>query len=486
MKKAAGIVAAIIVVGAAAVTAGAWYTGQRAEQEIRNYVAQINQQAAMVHIESYERGIFSSDVRYVIDTDNVAGLAGMFNDGLVLLDHLQHGPFPLRRIADAQFAPVLATSSMRFENTSATEDWFAAAGGVDPLQIHSDIGYDGGISYRLSLAPLTWEDETISLTSSAGAMSGTASADMQTLNMQGELGEVRFRANVEAPTGEPAPSQGRLLDIAFDAQYQMGRFGLYMGESKFNISQFSLETVAEAGDPLNVTLDNYALSSLVTEDEKNISGNVQYGIESIEVDDISLGRVDATLRFGKLEGQAVADIVRRYRALAPELLAELDAMPDDAESLPPKVQAFLDESLQALLSGKPTLALDPLRWTLPEGESSLRLNVALQPQVEPPPQIPALGQVASLDATLVVSRAMVIELVKRVSRLQSPGLPQDSQELDTAAVAGFEFVRQMALASGYVVEESENLVTRLSYADGKMRLNGDEMTLTDLLKKLPL
>src|SRR5690606_3695573 len=174
--------------------------------------------------------------------------------------------FPLSRIAEAQFAPVLATSHVRFDNTSATEDWFAAAGGVDPVQIRSAIAYDGGITYRLSLAPLTWEDESLSLTSSAGAIAGTATPAMQAITAQGELGEVRFRANVVEHDGEPMPSQGRLLDITFDADYRLGGFGFYTGESNFNIARFSLETVAEAGDPLNVTLNNYGLSSLVTED----------------------------------------------------------------------------------------------------------------------------------------------------------------------------------------------------------------------------
>lgn len=492
MNKAAGIVAAVVVVGAVAWTGGAWYTGQRVEQEVHGYVARLDQQPAysgVLRIAAYERGVFSSEVRYVLDLEKLAMLPDTSGlpDEITLHDHIQHGPFTLDRLGAAQFAPVLATTRTRLENTAATQPWFAAAEGSEPIESRAVIGYDNQILYRVDLAPLSVTRDGLSVNTSAGHFSGTVSADLQTVTGRAEMADVRLQTLVPDPadpSSAPVPVQARMLNLDMDADYRRGRFGFYVGEGKLGMERLSVETPSESGQPLTVTLNGYALSTLLTEDEKNLSGHIEYGVGNLQVAEADLGRLDAILRFGNLDGRAVEEISRRYHAIAPQLMAEINAMPPDADDMPPKTQAFLEESLAMLLPGKPTFGLDPLRWTLPEGESSLRLNTALQPMTEDAG--PAFfGPVASLDATLVVSRPMVIEMVKRMSRLQN-GAVASGPELDAAAEAGFAFIRQMALASGYVVEEGGNLVARLSYADGQARLNGEQVPLEDLLDDMPL
>lgn len=492
MNKAVSIVAAVVVTGAVVWTGGSWYTGQRVEQEVRGYVARLNQEpayAGLLQIASYERGVFSSEVRYTLDLESLAMLPATYGlpKELALHDHIQHGPLPLSRVRAGQFAPVLATTRTRVERSAATQPWFDAAQAPEPIESRAVMGYNGQIAYQMEIAPLSLNREGLTFTTAAGELIGTVSSDLQSVQGQGQLPDMQLQGLVDDPTdaeNAPVPVQVRLLSTTLDFDYRRGQFGFYIGDANLRTERLALETPDGAGQSMTVTLNDYVLSSQLTEDDKNLAGQIDYGVGDIQIGDIGLGRLDAVLKFSNLDGRALEEIAKRYRAIAPQLFAEIDAMPPDAESLPPKVQTFVEESLAMLLPGKPTFALDPLRWRVDQAESSLRLNTVLQPSADTAPAL--LGPVGSLDATLVVARPMVIEIVKRMSRLQAGGTQAASPEIDAAAELGFAFIRQLALASGYVVEEGDNLVARLSYAQGQVRLNGEQMALEELLGKLPI
>ena len=74
MSKCAKVVAGVVAVAAVVWVGAAWYTGTRAEHEIRLSIEQANADitAAMpelqmnIGLESFNRHVFSSDVRYSV------------------------------------------------------------------------------------------------------------------------------------------------------------------------------------------------------------------------------------------------------------------------------------------------------------------------------------------------------------------------------------------------------------------------------------
>ncbi len=484
MKKTA-VVAAIVVIGAAAWGGTSWYTGQRVEQSIREQVQLLNAQPSFgtVQISSYERGVFSSTARYELTVDNLPLSLGLVQRGdkIAFVSKIEHGPFPWSRLLGARFAPVLAATHSQLENSGPASAWFAAAGNAQPVQERSDIHYDGNVDFTLQFAPLSVNQPELAFESSAGELAGRVSNDLSVVSFTGKLDTMRVKSHL-SDAASPEPDSLTMQDIAFQADYRLGQFDIYLGEGKASIHKLSLDAVGEEGRPLNIVLNDYVITSHVSEDATHVSGNLEYGLGSVLIDNINLGSLQALLRFGHLDGQAVKGIMARYREIQPQLMAEVGSHPGSAEELPPLLDEFLDESLEALLPGQPKFGLDPLRWTLAGAESSLRLNAALQPTDD---LDDLFETVSSLDAALVVSQPMVIELLKRLAQMPGPDGEATPEQAESAARLSFGLFKQMALATGYVIAENDNLVARLSYADGVVKLNGQQMPLKELLSGLP-
>src|SRR5690606_4479768 len=97
-----------------------------------------------------------------------------------------------------------------------------------------------------------------------------------------------------------------------------------------------------------------------------------------------------------------------------------------------------------------------------------------------------LRTVRSVDAALVVSQHMVVELLTRLAQMPGSTETLTAEQAADAARLSFGLFKQMALATGYVVAEGDNLVARVSYADGQVKLSGAQIPLEELLRGLPV
>lgn len=485
MKKTA-VVAAIVLLGAVGWAGTAWYTGQRVEQEVRQQVEQLNAQPTFgtVQIERYERGVFSSTIRYVVTAENLplpTGLVGQ-GDKVAFVSEVNHGPFPLPRLMEGQFEPVMATTHSLLQRTEPVGAWFAAAGDEQPVEERSSIHYDGHIDFRLRFAPLNVKEPSLELESSEAVIEGVTDGNLDVLQFTGALDTVRIRSRL-SDDARNEPDRLAMQGIAFQADYRLGEFGVYLGDGKASIKRLSLDALDEEGRPLNIVLGDYAITSHLAEDATHVSGHLEYGLGSVQIGTVDLGSLQALLRFGHLEGQAVKAIMARYREIRPQLMAEVSAQKQDSGETPALLDEFLEESLERLLPGQPTFGLDPLRWYLGGSESSMRLNVALQQAGEPGDLAQAIR---SLDAAVVVSQPMVVELLTRLAQVPGSGEPPTPEAAASAANLSFALFKQMALSTGYVVNENDNLAARISYSDGQVKINGRQMPLENLLRDLPI
>ncbi|HGM8661287.1 TPA: YdgA family protein, partial [Serratia odorifera] len=134
MKKSLVAVGVIVVLGAAW-TGASWYTGKLIEQRMGEVVANANTQlkaylpkaGVKLGYENYQRGLFSSQVRYVLRADGtISGddAALQPGDELAFLETIDHGPFPFAQLKKFNLIPSMASVHTELENTPAAKTLF--------------------------------------------------------------------------------------------------------------------------------------------------------------------------------------------------------------------------------------------------------------------------------------------------------------------------------------------------------------------------
>lgn len=480
MSKTLKVVGAIVAVGAIVWAGTAWYTGSQVEQELRQYVEQLNaeQEYGTTTLTRYDRGLFSSEIHSSWSVGQSA-LAEFLEpeQSFSFVTRVQHGPFPWMSLSRGQFAPVLAAASTTLVNDASTATWFAAVeDGEEPLQEQSRFGYDGWVDSQLTLAPILHESAQGRLQTGEVRLDSRFTRDLASVQFNGAIDDMLLVGLLASDENDAGATSLRMQDTSFEADYRMGRFDTYVGAGGLRIGRLVMDD-AQADPPMSVALEDYRIDMQLNEDERNLNASIFYGIGATRVMNTDLGRMDTTIRIGNIDGETVRGLAARYREVAPQIMAESREW--DSDEMPPQMSAFLRDSLVALLSGQPTIAIDPLRWALPEGESSLRLNASFQQAPAGSDEL-SLQTLYSLDGSLVLARGMLVQLFQRFDQLD-PDEPVNEEVGRASAELAYDFVRQMALANGFMVEEGDNLVTRVSYANGMIRLNGEAFPLGALL-----
>ena len=119
MKKSLVAVSVIVVLGAAW-TGASWYTGKQIEQHMGEVVDNANGQlkaylpkaGVKLSYENYQRGLFSSKVRYVLrsdGTDTSENAALKAGEEVAFLETIDHGPFPFAQLKKFNLLPSMAS-----------------------------------------------------------------------------------------------------------------------------------------------------------------------------------------------------------------------------------------------------------------------------------------------------------------------------------------------------------------------------------------
>ena len=449
----AGIAATALVVLAAAGSAGAWFTGTRMETVIQDNIVRANQQLKdqlpdtdlALELLSLQRGIFSSDARYRLVL--VADDADEPPLELLISDHIEHGPWPLSRLTSLKLLPVMATSHAQLESSEQLAGLFAASAGRSPLTVTSSIGYANGVDGELQLAPMSWSTDEVT-----GSFSGL-SAVFRT-DTAGE--SIKVHGRVDSLELQGGARVG-LAGVDFELDRQRDASGLYLGTGQVELDQLS---VVIEGEPA-VVLNGLVQSDVSTLKEDGANLELDYRIGSVNYGTTKLGSMHMGWTLSRIDPQAMVDLAGMYNSAA------LGGVPDDTKALEEQFQA----SLERLLDGFPRLSLDDFSIRTTNGESRLSLAVELgrPSSLQLPPEALLPELIGSLEARLVLSKPMLMDMVRHKALFQ-PGT--DAATLEQEAQMMAEMVSGMAemLQIGRV--EGDNILTQLSYAGGSLKLNG--------------
>jgi uncharacterized protein YdgA (DUF945 family) len=174
---------------------------------------------------SFEGGLLSSNARYQVDIE-VQDSDGETRQYAVLLqDHIEHGPFPVSRLAGGQLMPVAAQSHFRLERSPQIEKLFDAASGENPLVGDVAFGYDGSQHGALRSATLNLANEDGTVSVAAGTVNFEVADDATTVRMDGQVPEVNINLK-RSDSGKPVRVSLSGIGVTVDKQDYANGFGL--------------------------------------------------------------------------------------------------------------------------------------------------------------------------------------------------------------------------------------------------------------------
>ncbi|QKH36677.1 DUF945 family protein [Achromobacter pestifer] len=480
MKKSVAITLGVVIVGAGSWVGATWYTGKRIEESSQRHLAEANEKLAKItplfglRIDQlkYERGLFSTQARYGVSLVKGDKIAEDLPKGMIEFDaSIEHGPFPKSALARGAIAPKLAFTHAELAKTDNIKELFELTKGVVPLSADTIINFGGFATSTANIAPVQITHEGNAVNFSGMAINGTfdraqqavtAHALMETLSVDGEKSDDPIKMLVSG--------------LTMDVNSRMGKFGLSIGDSSVKLKRID---VTRPGDDVKVSLDNLGYGVKLAEDDKNVNVEATYQTGNITFNDVALGNGQAVIKLAKLDGAAIKQLSDTYNQIVRQYMlgASDEGLKDE------QFDAVL-ENAGKLLNGNPTFSIDPISWKTDKGESKLTfaLDLTNPPNVKDlTPQEIMVKAIKQIDATLVISKPMVRDLIVQYA-VKKQGL--------TAEKAAEEADDQMRSMSGMAEmlnvgkNDGDNIIGKFHFADGMGDLNGQKIPADELFAGL--
>jgi uncharacterized protein YdgA (DUF945 family) len=482
MKKSVRIAVGLAVVAGVASTAGAWYTGQQLPGYLASAISEANTElktlspslgvAVELELLSLDTGVFSSTAHYRIkakgDLTTTGDNTQAIDDELLLVDRIEHGPFPLSRLVALQLMPVLVKNNIELQSNPLVAPWFASTQGLAPFSVQASVGYTGSVNSRLKLQAVEFAKDGASLKFSGMDMQARVGAGQQSFKVDGAMDSLVLVATDQ--------TRIELHGLSLLNDSTLGESGLYLGSSEGQLKQ--VQVLAPEQPPL--LINDMRQTGKLGEGKAGLFGNFTYAIGMLNLGGHDLGSLELAGSMQNLNTLAIKDLTDLYK----QLVSHLDAAQYDASSphlaLSAEQQSKLEADLGTLLAGKPVLALDRLAVKTANGESRLNISLGLdKPSAfDLPAEALAMQSIASVDAHLQVSKAMLKDVLMSQAALDPNADPlaikQQAEQM--AEMAGMMAVgTQMAAVAG------DNITSSIKYAAGEVELNGRTMPLQEFL-----
>jgi uncharacterized protein YdgA (DUF945 family) len=266
---------------------------------------------------------------------------------------------------------------------------------------------------------------------------------------------MRLTATSEA--GEPVTVNVSGLTLFADRHRGVSEF--YIGEGRMGVEKLEVETQGDS----TLVLEGLAQSDTLTEDESNLAGTLDFDISKVSYQGQELGSAGMKWTFSRFDQKATADLNELYNQIT------MSAYRGEEPQVEPERWS---SAFASLLAAQPQLALDLLVIRTPSGESRARAGIELaSPESFGLPIQDLVPQLlASLDAHVQLSKPMLRDIIM-YKTLFEPGM--DAEVVAAEAEIMVEMVAGMAESTKLARQEEDNLVTKLTYSDGNIELNGE-------------
>ncbi|SAI69805.1 Bacterial protein of uncharacterised function (DUF945) [Bordetella ansorpii] len=484
MKKGVAIVAGVIVVGGVAWLGATWYTGKRIEAEAPARVKEVNDQMAKAlpapyKVElrqvSYERGFFSTKVRYGVTMSAPAAATGdkgfAIEPGMLEIDAtVQHGPFPGGALARGHIMPNAAFVHAEVARTEALKAIFALTDGKTPLWSDTVIHYNGDSTGTGGLAPIKASQDGMTVEFSGAAMEGSFKRANQAIK-----GSFKADSLVATNPKDEQVDKVAISGVAMDLDTHMGKFGVSVGNTNMQVKRVELQ-----GRQYPMSLDDLGYKLNIGEDDKLLSGEAAYSVGKFRLGTTDMGGGQAVIKLANLDGKASEKLAKTYSDLASAMMAESTGAAEPNPKASEDLMKRVANDVRDLLVASPTLAIDPIQWKTDKGEARITYSLALQPlkDTDAPVQDLVRQAIKSMQAHAAINRPMAQDLLARTFVATAGATPEQA-----AAQASDQMQSALAMAQMMNVArvDGDNVVADFVYDGTKATLNGQEIPLDALL-----
>lgn len=477
-RKAIGGVAGVVVAVGVVWTAGAWYTGKRVEDIVRQQVADANARLQTLFpgsnvtlaLDSLHRRLFSTDLTLRVRVQGAAGQPPSREDVIDIAGHIGHGPFPLRRLAQLRLLPVMAAGDFSLRDNDTVHPWFALTNGVPPVSGTAVISYTQAVSGTVRAEPvkLARADATLDF-------SGLVMNYSQDAAKHGQADVAVDHLLFKTMKGQ-APGQAELTGVTGTSEMRPGPADLQLGSTALRVKRIALSPPSTAP----VVLTGYAQRTEVTEDKGLLAMHATYDADMVSVGGTDIGTAQVSLGAKNVAPDALKSLATLYGRLWSRAMERTQAG-GAAQSVPVQPELSPDEralalsARDALLAANPNVYIDPILLKTPHGEARFTLNLDLaKPDKADLPIDERIAQtLRKLDARVSVAQPMVADLL--ADNMQRDGMDAAAAQAQAQALAAM--MGKAAASSGFATVQGTDVVSTLHYADRTVDLNGTKMPL---------
>lgn len=461
MKLTKIAIAMVVVIGAV-VTGGSWYTGKQIEQRYTELVNAANQQLASLAVYGMQvelkevqikRGLFSSDARYNVEVE-LENETYQFKGN----DKLYHGPFPLNRLIKGNLKPVVASSEGHIIAPEALqhlveEKVFLAGTG--------ELNYAGTWHSVFRFSPIKADEWGLRI-------SETVYESEVDKNGRGKGKFTLPYFNAISLQSEPSVDialNHLEYDFAFDkTQEEYAYLGL--GESKLNIGTMLFTLLTPKSEWKHIEL-----TDIKSHSKNSLQGQLLEGKGDFSSNVVLTNHKDAKAEIGKI----TLGMKAMFDAKSLNQFLRSFILPDNEIQ---KIEQVQSTSL-ALLNQGFIFDLNELSIENSQGKSQVDLMISIDQQQALKPLArmeDLLGILEQAKLHLKLNQAMAEEAITQFVSL-NPDSRQRARQIAQSYMAN---LIEMADQTDLIVVNSEYLRLDLEIEKGKIKLNGNEIPITQL------
>lgn len=468
MKK-TSIALAVVAGLAVAYTGASWYMGKEAQKAITVAVSESNQQMAkslgtdissdqaVLSIDSYDRGVFSSLVTYTLTLRDGSQTPIV----LRLEDQLSHGPFPWVAVRGGDVSPLLAYSQARLLPTPSVQPWFDAVKDGAPMTVRTrlELSRDGISEWHF--APAALQRDGAEMDFSGGSILVDFADEFTSANGTGRFASLNYK-------DETGSVQLRDMTLFSKTRRQQD---VNQSEGRVDIGQVQIASE----DDGKVSLERFAIEFAAEQQGNLVDADLRYLVGKLNLGDKDLGELTLGLKAQRLDVNALTAIS--------QTLDSVNAEAVDSDSLD---EALTDAQMQALaqhwqtmLKSEPRFALDAFQWKNAEGESSIALKTEWAEPTEA--QVQALAYLETPGLETLRQAELDVQL-HRGMLLRLAGELYGDMGTQLGAMIFDEFIDNLRLA-GVAVVDGDKAGAKAVYRgqDATVDLNGQNMPLEDFV-----
>lgn len=466
------ITAGLVVILALAYTGTSWYFGRQTQERIESWVEKINQRIAerwpssetarpVLVIRDYQRGVFSSDIRYSLQFHDKQG----DNKTVELRDALSHGPWPWAAVRQGEWRPAAAWSQIEPLPSDILQPWFGAIPeGALPWTLKSWIGFGGDIASQWQLAPIQFGNGRVDF--SGGLVKFFFDPDTQR-----GIASARFDRLVSFDTDSGV--RARFEGIELKANTTSRDASSLQSDQQLRLDRISVEVP----DSPAIAFVGPVLKTISSSTGSLTDNQLDYDLGQIQYGDQDLGRINLGLSFDHLDMLALQALSSELERLE----QTKNERPDDVGPSREQQQRLISR-IKPVLAPSPRLSLDSLHWETSQGTSEIKFLLEFQPVADDVSQSAVedvsrmlnemiIKAIRQSSAQLRLSKPMLLQIVSQIGKGQGKGdigVPLVSMLFD-------QFTGKLQ-REGLVQRQGDVVTADYRYAGQQFTVNGKPMS----------